>query len=120
MAAACLLSALELPFRRDNFVIDTRPPRLVALVERARPCGAPLAQYPSMTRDFFPVANQLFYQLAHGHPLLNGAPAATPEDAVRISVENKDDPELRQKLALLGFRWATFDAGQAQQVGVAP
>ena len=120
VAVACLLSALELPFRRDNFVIDTRPPRLVALVNELVPENAPLAQYPSMTRDFFPVANQLFYQLAHGHPLLNGAPAATPEDAVRISVESKDDPEVPQKLALLGFKWATFDAGQAQKVGATP
>lgn len=120
VVAACLLSAIELPLRRDNFVVDTRAPALVTLIEQVVPDGAPLAQYPSLTRDFLPIANQLFYQLEHGHPLLNGAPVATPEDAARITVQNQHDPQLASKLALLGFRWATYDAGQTQQAGVGP
>jgi hypothetical protein len=120
VAVACLLSALELPFRRDGFVVDTRPTPIVHLIEQTVPSGDPVAQYPSMTRDFKPIADQLFYQLAHGHPLLNGATPATPEDAVRSSVEGKDDPALASKLALLGFHWATYDARQAQEAGLAP
>ncbi len=108
VAAACLLSALELPFRRDGFVVSTRSPELVRAINDMVPKGAAIAQYPSLARDFLVVANQLFYQLDHRRPVLNGAPSGTLADGVRASVENKADPNLGPKLALLGFDWATL------------
>ena len=117
VALACIVSALELPFRREFFVYDTRSTELVRLIEERVPRGAPIAQYPSLTSDFGAIANQLFYQLHHGHPVLNGAPAGTFEDGVRASVENKFDPGLGPRLALLGFDWATYDSRQGLQFG---
>jgi hypothetical protein len=120
VVAACLLSAIELPFHRDGMVADTTPPELVHVIESEVGKSEAVAQYPSMSRDFLPIANQLFYQVAHRRPLLNGATVGSVEDAVRNSVENRDDPSLASKLALLGFRWATYDSAQAIFSGVDP
>jgi hypothetical protein len=120
VAAACLLSAVELPIHRDGMVADTRPPELVHVIDREVGESEAVAQYPSMSRDFLPIANQLFYQLAHKRPLLNGATVGSVEDAVRNSVENRDDPSLGSKLALLGFHWATYDSAQAVYSGIDP
>jgi hypothetical protein len=120
VACACLLAAAELPFHRDGMVVDTRPPELVHVIETEVGESDAVAQYPSMTLDFLPIANQLFYQVAHRRPLLNGATVGSVEDAVRNSVENRDDPSLGSKLALLGFRWATYDAAQAVLSGIDP
>jgi 6-pyruvoyl-tetrahydropterin synthase related domain len=115
--AVCILSAIELPFRRDGFVVDARPTDLVQLIEEVVPEGEAVAQYPSLTRDFSVIGNQLFYQLHHGRPVLNGAPAGSFEDGARFAVENKSDPNLGPKLALLGYRWATYDSKQGFQFG---
>jgi hypothetical protein len=60
-----------------------------------------------------PIARQLFYQLHHHRPLLNGAPATSIEDSVRLAVEDPSDAATPRKLALLGFRFAAYDLGQA-------
>ena len=120
VGVACVASAVELPFRRDGMVVDTRPTALVVAIERTIPRREPLAQYPSLSQSFLPAADQLFYQLEHRHPLLNGAPDASTEDGVREAVEDPADPATPSKLALLGFRWATYDSGQAVLAGAAP
>lgn len=113
VAAACLVSVVELPFHRDGLVVDTRPTPLVDAIERRVPAGQPVAQYPSTENFYLPIARQLFYQLHHHRPLLNGAPATSLEDSVRLGVEDPSDPATPRKLALLGFRYAAYDLGQA-------
>jgi hypothetical protein len=120
VGAACVGSAVELPFHRDGMVVNTNPPPVVHAIERIVPSGAPLAQYPSLSESFLPTAYQLFYQLDHHHPLLNGAPDASTEDGVRDAVQDPADPATPSKLALLGFHWATYDSGQAVFAGAAP
>ena len=113
VAVACLVSALELPFKRANMLADTRPTPLVEAIERTVPAGEPIAQYPSAESFYVPIARQLFYQLHHHQPLLNGAPATSLEDSVRLGLEDPFDPALPRKLALLGYRYAAYDLGQA-------
>ena len=113
VAAACAISALELPFYRDGLVADTRPTPLADAIDRRVPRGEPVAHYPSMENFYLPIARQLFYQLEHQRPMLNGAPATSLEDSVRLGVEEPADAATPQKLALLGFRYAAWDLGQA-------
>jgi hypothetical protein len=113
VVAACLVSFMELPFDRRDMVVDTRPTPLVKAIERIVPRGEPVAEYPSTENFYLPIARQLFYQLHHDHPLLNGAPATSLEDSVRIGVEDPSDPATPRHLALLGFRYAAYDLGQA-------
>jgi hypothetical protein len=112
-AAACLASAIELPFHRDGLVVDTGPTPLVAAIKRRVPEGQPVAEYPSIDNVYLPIARQLFYQVYHRHPLLNGASWPSIEDSVRRGVEDPSDPTTPRKLALLGFRFAAYDVGQA-------
>jgi hypothetical protein len=115
VAAACVISALELPFFREGHVVDTRPPPIVRAIEAVVPKGAPIAQYPSIENFYLPIAGQLFYQLAHRHPLVNGAPATSREDGVRIAVEDERSAETPRILALLGVRWATYEPAEAAE-----
>jgi hypothetical protein len=115
VSAVCLMSALELPFHREGFVHDTGPPPLVRAIENVVPDRQPVAQYPLIENYYLPAARQLFYQLEHHHPLLNGAPATSLEDAVRLAVENPNDPSTPGLLALLGYRWAAYDVWQAAE-----
>lgn len=115
VAAACVLSAVELPFHRDAFVFDTRPTPVVRAIERVVPEGEPVAQYPAIENFYLPAARQLFYQVQHRHPLLTGAPATSLEDAVRLAVENPSDRSTPSLLALLGYRWAAYDVEQAAE-----
>ena len=113
VAMACVGSALELPLRRDNLVVSTEPTPLVRALERDIPEGKPIASYPSIENFYLPIARQLFYQVAHRHPMLNGAPATSLEDSVRVAVADPSDPATPRRLALLGFEYATYDMGQA-------
>jgi hypothetical protein len=113
VAGACAISMIELPFYRDGLVVDTGPTPLVAAIEREVPDGEPVAQYPSIDNSYLPIARQLFYQVHHGRPLLNGAASTSLEDSVRRGVENPSDPATPPKLALLGFRFAAHDVAQA-------
>jgi hypothetical protein len=115
VAAVCVLSTIELPFRRDDLVVDTGATPLVRAIERVVPEREPVAEYPSMESFYRPVAKQLFYQLEHGRPLLNGAPATSLEDSVRLGVENPSNPATPSLLALLGYRWAAYDIWQAAE-----
>ena len=118
VAVACAISALELPIRRDGMVVDTRPPALVTAIERTVPDALPIAQYPSLSRGFLLAANQLFYQLDHGHPLLAGADASSTAEGLRESAEDPSDPATPRKLALYGYQWATYDVSQAAAAGI--
>jgi hypothetical protein len=115
VAVACAVSAVELPFHRAGMVVDTRPTPLVRAIERRVPPGHPVAQYPSTENFYLPIARQLFYQVDHKRPLLNGAPATSIEDSVRLGVEDPSDPATPHKLALLGFQYAAYDLGQAYE-----
>jgi hypothetical protein len=118
VGAACLISALELPIRREGMIVDTGSPALVAAIERTVPDHAPIAQYPSLSRGFLLTANQLFYQLDHGHPLLAGADASSTVEGLRESSEDPSDPATPRKLALYGYAWATYDVSQAAAAGI--
>jgi 6-pyruvoyl-tetrahydropterin synthase related domain len=109
VGTACCFSAVELPYFGGDRVVDTRSPPVVRAIEETVPPGEPVAQYPSMQNSYRPIALQLFYQVQHGHPLVNGALPSSPEDAVRIAVENERSPQTPRILALLGVRWATYD-----------
>ena len=113
VAAACVISAVELPFHRDGFVVEARPTPLVQAIERIVPKDEPVAEYPSTDNFYLPIARQLYYQVYHRRPLLNGAQATSLEDSVRLGVENPSDPATPSKLALLGFRFAAYDLPQA-------
>jgi hypothetical protein len=116
VAGACVLSVLELPFLRHHHVIDTRPPPIVRAIEATVPPTEAVAQYPSMQNFYLPVADQLFYQLDHRRPLVNGALGSSPDDAIRLAVEDARRPQTPRILALLGVHWATYDpAGAAEQ-----
>jgi hypothetical protein len=115
VAVACVVSALELPFFRAGHVIDTRPPPVVQAIETTVPRGEPVAQYPSMENSYLPIAKQLFYQLAHGRPLVNGAPPASPADAVRLAVEDEQSAQTPRILALLGIHWVTYDPAETAE-----
>jgi hypothetical protein len=110
---ACVISAMELPFRRENMLAETGPTPLVKAIKRNVPEGEPVAQYPSAESFYVPMARQLFYQLHHHRPLLNGAQATSLEDSVRLGLEDPFDPALPGKLALMGYRFAAYDLGQA-------
>jgi hypothetical protein len=115
VGTACLLSCAELPFFRKSRVIDTSGPPVVQLIKAEIPTGQPVAQYPSMASFYAPVADQLFYQLQHGHPLVNGATATSPEDAARVAVEDESSPQTPRILALFGVRWATYEPSTAAE-----
>jgi hypothetical protein len=109
VAALALLSSLELMIGPDDRVVATAAPPVVRAVERHVPADAALAQYPSADRSLRPVADQLFWQVFHGRPLLNGASVGTVEDFVRREVSQPTDPSVPGELALLGFGWATYE-----------
>jgi len=113
VAVACVISSAELPFRSDRFYVDTRPTAVVKALKERVPDDEPVAQYPSAENFYLPIARQLFYQLQHGHPLLNGAAATSIEDSVRLAVEDPSDAATPGRLALLGFKYAAYDRGQA-------
>jgi hypothetical protein len=113
VAVACLITAVELPFQRDGAVKDTGPTPLVQAMSETIPPGEPVAQYPSLDTSLKPVADQLFYQLEHGHPVLNGGMPGTPGEALRTLVSNHLDPHTPGRLARLGYRWVTYDQDQA-------
>jgi hypothetical protein len=113
VAAACVVSSLELPLHRDDLIVGTEAPALVKAIESRVPEGQPVAEYPSAENYYLPISRQLFYQLHHHRPLLNGAPATSIEDSVRLAVEDPSDATTPPKLALLGFRFAAYDLGQA-------
>jgi hypothetical protein len=113
VAAACLVSLVELPFHRDDLIVGTEAPALVNAIESRVPEGQPVAEYPSAENYYLPISRQLLYQLHHHRPLLNGAAATSIEDSVRLAVEDPSDPATPRKLALLGFRFAAYDMGQA-------
>ena len=118
VGVACAISALELPIRHDGMVVDTRSPALVTAIEQTVPEDAPIAQYPSLSRGFLLTANQLFYQLDHGHPMLAGADSSSTAEGLRESAEDPSDPATPRKLALYGYDWATYDVGQAAAAGM--
>jgi hypothetical protein len=113
ITCACAISAVELPSYRADLVVSTQPTPLVTAIERRVPRGEPVAEYPSIDNFYLPIARQLFYQVHHHHPLLNGAASASLEDSVRRGVEDSSDPATPSKLALLGFRFAAHDVAQA-------
>ena len=113
VGAACVISAVELPFRSDRFYVETSPTSVVKAIKQHVPDGEPVAQYPSAENFYLPMARQLFYQVQHHHPLMNGAPATSIEDAVRLAVEDPSDAATPGRLALLGFKYAAYDRGQA-------
>jgi hypothetical protein len=63
------------------------------------------------------VADQLFWMRVHGHPIQNGAAVGSPEDALRVSMQSEESPYTAPILALLGYRWATWDTGLGRFVG---
>ena len=109
VAVAAVLSAAELVVSPSDRLVSTDPPPVVRAIERHVPDGAALAQYPSVDRGLRPIADQLFWQLEHGHPLLNGAASRTLEDEVRHELSRPEDPRLPAALALLGIGWATHE-----------
>jgi hypothetical protein len=113
VAGACAVSLIELPFYSEGLVVGTGPTPLVAAIEREVPEGEPVAEYPSIDNSYLPIARQLFYQVHHDHPLLNGAASTSLEDSVRRGVEDPSDPATPPKLALLGFHFAAHDVAQA-------
>jgi hypothetical protein len=113
VAGACVISAVELPFHRDGILEDTGPTPLVRAMAETIPENEPVAQYPSLDASLRPVADQLFYQLQHGHPVQNGGLPGTPGDALRRLVSNHLHPRTPGRLARLGYRWATYDQPQA-------
>lgn len=113
VGAACVVSAVELPFHRHGDLHDTRPTPLVRAMEETIPPGEPVAQYPSLDTSLRPVADQLFYQLGHRHPVLNGGMPGTSGESLRELVADHLDPKTPGRLARLGYRWATYDQPQA-------
>jgi hypothetical protein len=110
VVGALLLSAVELPVHSPTRVVEAgEPPPIVRRVIELVPDGAPIAQYPSVDRSLRPVADQFFWQRAHGHPLLNGAERGTLEDLVRVGLADPGRSETAAALALLGFQWATYE-----------
>jgi hypothetical protein len=113
VAGACIVSAVELPFHRDDMIRDTGPTQLVRAMQETIPAGEPVAQYPSITTSLRPIADQLFYQLQHRHPVLNGGMPGTPGESLRGLVSDHLDPRTPGRLARLGYRWLTYDQPQA-------
>jgi hypothetical protein len=113
IVGACVVSAIELPFHRDGILHDTKPTPLVRAMLETIPPGEPVAQYPSIDASLKPIADQLFYQLQHGHPVLNGGQPGTPGAALRGLVSDHLDPDTPGRLARLGYRWVTYDQPQA-------
>jgi len=109
VGGACCFSFLELPYFGEGRVFDTQPPRVVDAIRSTVPPGEPIAQYPSMENFYPPMENQLFFMRNQGHPLVNGAPATSSEDAVRVAVEDQRSPQTPAILALIGVRWATYE-----------
>jgi len=109
VAAVCVLSVAELVVSPSGRVVSTTPPDLVPAIEAHVPAGAALAQYPSTDRSLRPVADQLFWQISHGHPLMNGASVGTPEDRIRNEISLLQDDGIAGRLALLGLEWITVD-----------
>lgn len=115
VALACLGSALELPFHRDGRVVGTDPPPIVRTIESMVPTEEAIAQYPSMPNFYKPIADQLFYQVGHRHPVMNGALAGLPEDAVRLAVDDETQRTTPGILSLVGARWATYEPDAAAE-----
>ena len=107
---AVVLSMVELPSWGADRVVeaDTPPPAVQAIIDEV-PRGEPVAQYPSAQQQFRPVADQLYWQTVHGHPLMNGGPPDTLEDDVRATTEDPARLQTPALLALLGIRWATYE-----------
>jgi hypothetical protein len=116
-AGAVVFSLVELPVRGPERVVSTStPPVITALMELVPP-KEPVMQYPSPDRGMRPVAEQLFWQLQHGRPLVNGAFPGTFEERVRDLVSEPAVAETPRILTLLGVRWATFEPGAYSLIG---
>jgi hypothetical protein len=112
-AAACVISAVELPLYRDNGVLSTNPPAIATGIRDLVPPGQAVMQYPSFEQYLQQGEDQLFYQRVHQHPLVGGAAYGTVEDLVRIAIADSTQPSTARKLALLGVRWASIDPADA-------
>lgn len=111
---AALLGALTVVIPLDLYVEssgDTATTRLqtppIYDVLRAQPPGI-LAQYPlypSGHGDY----QELFYQQAHGKPILNGY-ADLPQEGRDLALANLEDPSTAGRLAALGVRYVLVPA----------
>ena len=99
VVAAMAMSFLELAF---NPVVSREqttepPPEYIAAKQRV-PKG-PIAEYP-----MGPQLEYNFWQIVHGHPLLNTDAFGTPADDVQHAVVNPGSPGVAEQFALLGVR----------------
>ncbi len=111
VAGAIVFSLVELPVWVSGRVVDaTTPPPVITAISRLVPAGEPIIQYPSAVNGLPVSADQFFWQIVHGHPLVNGALTGSPEDAVREVVSDPTRAQTPSELALLGVHWATYEA----------
>lgn len=121
LVLAVALALVELPpWGADRVVEAAAPPPAVRAIIEEVPAGEPVAQYPSAQVQFRPVADQLYWQITHGHPLVNGGAGGTLEDDVRATADDPSRPQTPAILALLGVGWATYEPAHYRFLPIAP
>jgi O-antigen/teichoic acid export membrane protein len=114
VCAAGVISVLELAISPAKNHFRTVPvPAAYAAVEKT-PRGV-LAEYPLGSSDVF-----RFWQRAHGRPIVNGAPAATPADEARLVLLDPAATGTAAALRLLGVTAIVVHKHAVADVEVSP
>lgn len=106
--ALSFASFAELTTVPPGIFLDITEPQYVAVL-RGAPSGL-LAEYPMVDAAEVRDADYLFWQQAHGRPLVNGAPRGTVADGFRWAVANPTAPRTASSLATLGVAVVTLRA----------
>ena len=113
-ALAGLVVAADLYGRPDTAVSETRAPAIYEQL-RALPAGT-VAEYPIAPAED-PDYADLFFQDAHGKPLLNGYAIGSFEEARALELATLTDAASARGLATLGVRYVLLNR---QPYGTAP
>jgi hypothetical protein len=94
--------SVDLWARNPNYHTALTTPGIYKVL-RAMPPGI-VAEYPLQPFGYG-LYTDLFFQDAHGHPILNGYPAGSAEEAQALTLADLSNPSTPRGLAALGVRY---------------
>jgi hypothetical protein len=104
-----LLLVVDLWDRQPDRVVSTSPPSAYAWLH-AHP-GGTVADYPLLPANDSETARGYFWGAYDEHPLLNGYPALSSDESMKLDLADLSDPQTAGKLAAYGVRYIVVHPG---------
>lgn len=115
VSRALILGALAVAVPVDlwgglgNYTNETEPPPRIYSALQGQPRGI-VAEYP-LAPTVQSDSSELFFQQAHGMPILNAYPPGSPNELRASHLGELDDPTTPPRLAALGVRYVLLNEG---------